>query len=233
MRTAIPARGQPAGSDPGAAVAPWPRSPGRPRDERASQAIAEAALHQLDSLGYGQITMESVALEAHVSRATVYRRYRDKADLVTAAIAAQSMAYLAADPAADPRAALVGFLEEFDGRFGESCLEVIGGLAGAREDPGAMAMHRERVVAPRSAQALSLLQEAQRRGQLAQDADLRLALQMLAGSVFFRRVSGQMSDPGWAERAVAAIWAGMGPGRDQRRPGSRPNVVTRPAADPY
>ena len=33
------------------------------------------------------------------------------------------------------------------------------------------------------------------------EAGLRLALQMLAGSVFFRRVSGQMSDPGWAERA--------------------------------
>jgi AcrR family transcriptional regulator len=214
---AIPAREQlasrPDSSAAGSAAAACPRSPGRPRDERASQAIAEAALHQLDALGYGQITMESVAIEAGVSRATIYRRYRDKADLVTAAIAAQSMGRLVADPTDDPRAALVGFLEEFDGRFGESCLEVIGGLAGAREDPQAMAMHRERVVDPRCAYALLLLQEAQRRGQLAAGADLRLALQMLAGSVFFRRVSGCPSEPGWAEDAVSVIWAGMAPAR--------------------
>jgi AcrR family transcriptional regulator len=214
VRTAIPAREQltsDAGTPP---ETDCTRAPGRPRDERASRAITAAALHQLDVLGYGRITMESVATEAGVSRATIYRRYRDKADVVTTAIASQSMASLTGDPAGDPRAALVGFLEEFDGRFGESCLEVIGGLVGAREDPRAMAMHRERVVAPRSARALLLLQEAQRRGQLAENADLRLALQMLAGSVFFRRVSGQPSDPGWAERAVDAIWSGMAPERD-------------------
>ena len=34
--------------------------------------------------------MESVAIEAGVARATIYRRYRDKADLITAAIAGNS-----------------------------------------------------------------------------------------------------------------------------------------------
>lgn len=186
------------------------RLPGRPRDERASRAIAAAALRQLDDLGYGRLTMESVAAEAGVSRATVYRRYRDKADMVTAAIAGVATP-VDADPVADPRGALVRFLEAFDERFAESCLEVIGGLIGEREDDSALALHRARVVAPRRSYALSLLRQAQRRGELDPDADLGLALQMLAGSVFFRRVSGDRAAPGWARRAVDTVWSGMGP----------------------
>ncbi len=191
------------------------RGPGRPRDEATSRAIFDAALHQLEQLGYGRMTVESVAAEAGVSRASVYRRFRDKADLVTAAIAqANDHQDDNADggaPVRDPRRALTEFLEEFDARFAESCLEVIGGLVGAREDPTALAMHRQRVVAPRRAHGRSLLEAAQARGELAADADLDLALQMLFGSVLFRRVSGDWVATGWARRAVDAVWAGMGP----------------------
>jgi AcrR family transcriptional regulator len=193
----------------------WHRPPGRPRNQRASEAITEAALRQLDKLGFGQMTMESIALEAGVSRATIYRRYRDKADVVTDAIAgAAVLVQPEGDRPVDPRRDLVRFLEAFDGRFAESCLEVIGGLVGDRSAPLALEMHRERVVKPRTEYALSLLEEAQRRGDLAADANLWLAMQMLAGSVFFRRVGGHRASPGWAEQAVEAIWRGMAPAHD-------------------
>src|SRR5271163_3891937 len=86
-----------------------PRSPGRPRDERASLAINEAALRQLSEIGYAALTMESVAGEAGVSRATIYRRFRDKADLVTAAIA--SNITLDQGPSDHPRDDLVSYLK--------------------------------------------------------------------------------------------------------------------------
>jgi AcrR family transcriptional regulator len=189
------------------------RPPGRPRDERASQAISEAALRQMDALGFGQMTMETIALEAGVSRATIYRRYRDKADVMTAAIASRMTLGPVAEKPVDPRQELIRFLQYFDGRFIEPCLEVIGGLVGDRSSPHALALHRERVVKPASDYALSLLVEAQHRGELAADADLGLAVQMLAGSVFFRRVSGDAAGARWAENAVAALWRGMAPGR--------------------
>jgi len=201
--------------------APVVRTAGRPRDERASLAITTAACHQMDVLGYGQLTMESVAAEAGVSRATVYRRYRDKADLVTAAIASNATSIPPIDPQTEPRSALARFLQEFDSRFAESCLEVIGGLIGAREEPHAMAMHRDRVVAPRNSYALTLLAMAQRNGELAPDADLDLALQMLAGSVLHRRVSGNAAGPRWAELAVDTIFAGMAPSHE-RLPAQEP-----------
>jgi len=63
------------------------RRRGRPRDAQATRAITEAALRQLAASGYAGVSMESIASEAGVARATVYRRFRDKADLITAAIA--------------------------------------------------------------------------------------------------------------------------------------------------
>jgi AcrR family transcriptional regulator len=190
------------------------RSPGRPRDERASSAITDAALRQLEKVGYGQVTMDSVAAEAGVARATVYRRYRDKADLVTASIACNSTAHLVTGPSEDPRADLVRYLHDFDERFADGCLGIVGTLIGNREDPDALDLHRQRVVGPRTAYQMSLLEQARALGQLRSDADLDLAHQMLAGSVFARRMAGQVSEPGWAERAVDAIWKGMGPDAD-------------------
>jgi AcrR family transcriptional regulator len=187
-----------------------PKGPGRPRDERASRAITEAALRQLADLGYAKVSMESVATEAGVARATIYRRYRDKADLVTAAIATNG-GDLPTRPSDDPRQDLVRFLTQFDARFAEHCLEVLGGLLGAREEPHALALHRQRVIEPRTGYARSLLVRAQELGQLDPDADVDLALQMLVGVVFARRVNGIPSERGWAERAVDAIWKGMGP----------------------
>ncbi|MBV8462194.1 MAG: TetR/AcrR family transcriptional regulator [Acidimicrobiales bacterium] len=186
------------------------RGPGRPRDEAASQAIFEAALRQVHQVGYGRMTVDSVAAEAGVSRASVYRRFRHKSDLVTATIA-QAYAPPDARRAVDPRAALVTFLEEFDGRFAEPCLEVIGSLVGARQDPEALELHRARVIAPRLGYARSLLEAARDRGELDPRADLDLAVQMLAGSVLCRRMSGARARHGWARRAVDAVWRGMGP----------------------
>ncbi len=180
------------------------RSPGRPRDEKATEAILSAALRQLYEVGFGRLSMESVAAEADVSRATVYRRFKGKGDLVTAAVAGNVPR---PERGSDqPRRALVRALGEFDERFSESCLEVVGGLLGLREEPDAMALHRQRVVGPRTDYVRSLLEEGVRRGGLAADTDVDLLLELLMGAVFARRVMGVPATPGWAERAVAAVW---------------------------
>jgi AcrR family transcriptional regulator len=187
------------------------RAPGRPRDQRATEAITEAALRQLDELGYGGISMESVACEAGVARATVYRRYRDKADLVTAAIAERAAQTRKPEPSEDPRRDLAQFLVDFEDRFNQSCIEVLGCLLGDRDDPHALALCRERVIAPQRAYALSLLEHARRLGQLRPDADLSLALNMLVGVVVVRAVHGAASAPGWVDKALDAVWTAMGP----------------------
>lgn len=183
---------------------------GRPRDERASKAIAEAALRQLSDLGYARMSMDSVAAEAGVGRATVYRRYRDKADLVTSAVASRIDS--SPTPSGDPVEDLVRHLEAFDEQFAESCLEVIGCLIAAREEPGAMALHRRRVVEPRVARLREILLRARGAGRLRAGADIEVVLHMLLGAVLARRMCGVATERGWARRAVEAACCDSGTG---------------------
>lgn len=182
------------------------RGAGRPRDERASRAIAAAALHQLEAVGYAHVSMESVAAEAAVSRATVYRRYRDKADLVTAAIASK-----VDEPSAtgQPLVDLVAYLEDFDARGAGPCVEVVGSLLGAREGAAAMAVHRDRVTRPRADHVRALLARARDLGLLDADVDVDLLLHMLLGAAFARRLLGAPRRTGWARSAVATICSGV------------------------
>ncbi|MFW3171435.1 TetR/AcrR family transcriptional regulator [Geodermatophilus sp. CPCC 206100] len=64
-------------------VHPPPRSRGgRPRDPSRDGVIRSAILRLLADVGYGAMTMDAVAAEAGVGKATIYRRWRTKQDLV-------------------------------------------------------------------------------------------------------------------------------------------------------
>ena len=55
---------------------------GRPRDPSRDGVIRAAILHLLAEVGYGALTMDAVAARAGVGKATIYRRWRTKQDLV-------------------------------------------------------------------------------------------------------------------------------------------------------
>jgi AcrR family transcriptional regulator len=55
---------------------------GRPRDPSRDGVIRAAILRLLAEVGYGALTMDAVASEAGVGKATIYRRWRTKQDLV-------------------------------------------------------------------------------------------------------------------------------------------------------
>lgn len=186
------------------------RAPGRPRDEQATRAILEAAKRQLDDEGFGRMSLESVAAEAGVSRATVYRRFDGKADLVTTAVAERALAATPM-PSGDPRRDLIAVLRDFEEHFGSNCLEVVGGLYGLREEPGAMELHRQRVVWPRTEHVRGLLERARSDGNLAPGTDVDLALEMLVGAVLARRMMGTPPERGWAARAVDTLFVRCSP----------------------
>src|SRR4051812_7849146 len=60
---------------------------GRPRDPSRDGVIRAAILQLLAEVGYGALTMDAVAAEAGVGKATIYRRWRTKQDLVVDTIA--------------------------------------------------------------------------------------------------------------------------------------------------
>jgi AcrR family transcriptional regulator len=64
-----------------------PSRGGRPRDPSRDGVIRAAILRLLAEVGYGGLTMDAVAAEAGVGKATIYRRWRTKQDLVVDTIA--------------------------------------------------------------------------------------------------------------------------------------------------
>ena len=59
---------------------------GRPRDPACDAAILQAALDLFAEHGYDGVSMDGVASRAGVGKATIYRRYSSKAELVVEAV---------------------------------------------------------------------------------------------------------------------------------------------------
>src|SRR3954449_6012655 len=64
------------------------RRVGRPREARADRAIITAALELMAEHGVQALRVDDVARHAGVGKATIYRRYRSKDQLVTDAVGA-------------------------------------------------------------------------------------------------------------------------------------------------
>lgn len=62
--------------------------PGRRRGPELEQAILDAALEQLSTVGWNALTMEGVATAARTGKAALYRRWPSKAALVAEALRA-------------------------------------------------------------------------------------------------------------------------------------------------
>lgn len=76
---------------------------GRPRDASRDVVILETVLQMLLEVGYDRLSIDGVAARSGVGKTTIYRRYPDKAALVTAAVD-RRMGPPAAPVAARPRA---------------------------------------------------------------------------------------------------------------------------------
>jgi AcrR family transcriptional regulator len=68
------------------AAAATSRIMGRPRDETRDAAILDATIAVLSDVGYDRLTIDAVAAKAKASKATVYRRWPNKAALVVEAM---------------------------------------------------------------------------------------------------------------------------------------------------
>jgi AcrR family transcriptional regulator len=175
-------------------------------DER----ILGAALEQLRATGYRDLSIEQVAAGAGVSKATVYRRYRDKADLASAALAVVSAAKLGPPLPDDTREAMIELLRRFESGVARVGLGVLASFLDER-DPKVLELHRERTIKRGLARGRSVLERGRERGEIRADADLDAALNMLYGALFARRLSGD-EIPRWRERVVDTALRGLAPG---------------------
>jgi len=186
------------------------RPRGRPRNLDADREIVAATLRLLSSEGYDRTSIEAVAAEAHVTRATVYRRYPTKADMVTAAVCTLAGEY---DPEGSPdaRATVTSLLRSFHENVGPNDgISMVASLYVQRHDhPEMLESFRERVILPCRQRMAAVIELARGRGELRPDIDPPAVVEMLIGSYLYRTFAGLEIPADWAEQTVAAVWPGL------------------------
>ena len=205
-----------------------PRPLGRPREERADRAIIAAALDLLAEQGVRDLRMDDVADRARVGKATIYRRYRSKDELVTAAIAALVSEITIPDTGStrrDLRDLMRSAAKVYSGSVEAG---VMPGLVEAmsRDDQLARAV-REGFLTQRRAALRAVLERGMERGDLRADLDLELALDVLGGPIFYRLlITGGPIDRELADGIVELILRGFAPAKPGPAKPRRPRKET-------
>jgi AcrR family transcriptional regulator len=187
------------------------RPVGRTRDSRIDARVLAVAKRHLARSGYDGLSIAAVAQEAGTTRQAVYRRWPTKAELAAAAVGSIDDADPPSPSPHDPRSELIAELEDFArgvGRPGR--LSLVGAMLQESADPGVVERYRARVIAPRRARILRILQTAQRLGLIDPDADLEVAVTMCTGSWYGRALAGDPPPPDWPRRAAALVWRAVG-----------------------
>ncbi len=178
----------------------------RPRVEgEREREILEATLETLVELGYDRLSFEAVATAAKASKATLYRRWPGKVDLVVDAL--QLMMGVEADRFPDTgslRGDLVSQACAKGGLSDDRPVEVFASLLNAmHRDPELHEAIITRLIGPKMASTLSTFRAAQQRGEIGIDADLDLLARLLpAISIHEAMLMG--SSPS-SERLIALV----------------------------
>ncbi len=174
-----------------------PRSTGRPRDPKLDRAILDATLQLLTTDGYGALTIEAVAARAGVGKASVYRRFPGKEELVVEAVASLSEQ---PEPAvgAGVRDELVALLEVVRRKSDSSIAGKIFPrlLSAGLDNPELMQRYREQVIDPRRRRFLDVLQRGVDEGLIRPDVDLMYAADLLIGPIAYRNLIRTDPPPG-------------------------------------
>lgn len=191
------------------------RPRGRPRSESVDRALSEAALEEFMANGFHEMSMESIAARAGVSKVSLYRRWPSKL-----AVAADVLRFLSETTpprdygsfAADIRALLDESIGSSTAKFNARILmRTMGEISG---NPELLALYRTHLLAPRLEQLRVLVERARTRKELRGDLPTDVACAMIAGPLFLYYLTllteAEVALPGnLAEQLTRAILCGI------------------------
>ena len=186
------------------------RRPGRPRSADADRAIVRAAVDLIGERGLSGLTVDAVATRAGVGKATIYRRWPSKGDLVIGTLAA-ALEYSPVPDRGGLRADLLALAETMAAWLREPRVEGLlpAVVAEASRSPEVRASLGA-LVDDRRETARAVLRRAQRRGELRRGVDVEAVLDLLAGALHFRTmVSREPLGPEIPGRLVDTLLEGI------------------------
>jgi AcrR family transcriptional regulator len=185
---------------------------GRPRSKRADRAIINAALDLFAEAGAEGLGIEQVAAKAGVGKATIYRRWPGKEDLLLDALASLRA------PLPEPRREsvrddLVALLdamraESVDPRQARQVALLLG--EGVRY-PRLIERYVEAVIEPRRDVFRMVLRSGIATGELRENTNIEAAVDMLTGTVLAKltNLTSERADRGYGRRIVDELLTGL------------------------
>jgi AcrR family transcriptional regulator len=166
---------------------------GRPRSQKAHDAVLKAAAELLLARGLSAVSMDAVAERAGVSKATIYRWWPTKETLALDALYTE---WAAARPESEDtgtlRGDLLALLRPWARLAGSRPYgRVIGALlTEAQTDPAFAAQYRARFVEPRREQLRAIFRRAAERGEIPALTKTEVAIDLLYGPLYHRLLHG-------------------------------------------
>lgn len=163
------------------------RAPGRPRSEAARRAILRSTMRLLEDTGFSDLSIEAIAADANVGKATVYRWWPNKGALVADALGSGAAKQLRFPDTGSVRSdismQMKQWVEILHGRRGRIVAALI---SGGQSDKEIIQAFRERFVRPKRLDAHKILQRGVERGELPATVDMDLILDSLYGAIYMR-----------------------------------------------
>jgi AcrR family transcriptional regulator len=210
-RRAAPATAGPRHDDENPGTLPdGPRRPGRPRSEQADQAILSAALDLFAECGPEALGIEQVAARAGVGKATIYRRWPGKEDMLMDAVS-QLRTQLPAPQGRSVRADLIALLEAVcrdvtDPRRARLFALMQGE---GKRYPRLAARYVETVIKPRREMVSAVLRRGVATGELRENTDIDAATFLFNGAVLASMYGPEPGDVRYARRVVEELLRGL------------------------
>jgi AcrR family transcriptional regulator len=184
---------------------------GRPRDPHVDEAIMDAVVDLLSEGGFEALTIDAVSCRAGVARASVYRRYAGRVELLEAACRAYAPTVSEPPDTGNVRDDLVHLARSIASTVGRSdagrlfpvMLSASGSHPEVRE---ALA----RFSASKRSPSVEVIRRAMERGELRADTDADLVADLLVGAILYRvLVRGGTVGAKRAEELVDMLLAGI------------------------
>jgi AcrR family transcriptional regulator len=164
--------------------------PTGPRAEAREQAILEAALQLLMEVGYDRLSMDALAERAHAGKATIYRHWSGKAQIVAEAVRRLKCAKEA--PMASTgslRGDLVSAMEQISTSINAEDAAIIAGVMSAmRTDPELAELVRSQVIDTKRGKFDGIVERAVRRGELPEGSSAVLVEEVIPAMLINRLV---------------------------------------------
>jgi AcrR family transcriptional regulator len=187
------------------------RRPGRPRSEQAEQAIIEATLDLFAEQGFEGVCVEAVAARAGVGKATIYRRWPNKEELLLAAFGSLKSPFPEAKGISvrDDLLAMVQVMcaDKADPRKSRRYALLLGE---GEKYPRLMARYKETVVQPRRDAMRAVIRRGVQTGELRPDTDVEIAMLTLTGAIMAQENTPDGTlDGDFATRLVDGLLLGL------------------------